>query len=123
MKLLMFLIFQMATLSFAVNPADIPEYTQQGSFVTLRVVPKDRTAKIFVVGHKAAELDFKNEAQILSVSLVNNRKKEVLNLNKQGDYYEVKGLPPKNEPYQLMIQTQAKGKMEELKVDIPSQKP
>jgi hypothetical protein len=108
---------------FAVNPSEIPEYTHQGNLVTIRVVPKDRSAKIFIVGHKAAEMNFKDDAQILSVSVLKKNRKETLQLNRQGDFYEVQGLPEGEKPYQLMIKAAVKGQTEEVKVNIPTQKP
>lgn len=113
----------LGNLSFAVNPSEIPEYTHQGNLITLRVVPKDRTAKIFIVGHKAAEMNLKDETQILSVSLLKKNRKEILQIDRQGDFYEVRGLPGSEKPYELMIEATVKGQMEEIKVNIPKQKP
>lgn len=120
MKALIILVLLISSASYAVNPREVPEFTQQGSLITLRVVPKDRTAKIFIVGHKAAAIELQKDAQVTRVLLVDNEKKETLSLNDQGDYYEVSGLPDHGQPYQLMVQTRVKGKIEEVKIDIPS---
>jgi hypothetical protein len=107
----------------AQNPMEIPEYSHQGSLVSLRIVAKDRTAKIFVAGNKAVEMNLKQEPKLLSVSLLDKSKREVLKMDKQGDFYEVRGLPAGHKAYQLLIEAELQGQIENMKVNIPSQKP
>lgn len=122
-SVLTILVLAFSAMGFAQSPREIPEYTHQGNLVSVRIVPKDRTAKIFLVGHKAAEVNLKDEAKVLSVTLLKKNQKEVLQLDKQGDYYEVKGLPAGRQPYDLMIQTEVRGQAEHLKVEVHPQKP
>jgi hypothetical protein len=121
-KALTLIALQIAMLSFAVNPLEVPEFTQQGNLVTLRVIPKDRAAKIYLIGHKAAEADFRKNAKILKVSLIDHDKREELKIDKQGDYYEIKGLPSRAQPYRLNIQTKVQGQIEDFDFQIPSER-
>jgi hypothetical protein len=81
----------------------ISEYSAQGKLVILRIVPGDKVAKLFVLGKKAAEADFKKDAKVLNVFLKNGATSEELRINDRGDYYEVQGVPKTNTPYELLI--------------------
>lgn len=56
----------MAFANAQVSGNGIAEYSAQGNLVILRIVPGDKVIKLFIVGRKAAELDFKKDAEALS---------------------------------------------------------
>ena len=104
------------------NMRNVPEYTASGKLLSLRIVPGDRTAKIYIVGTKMAEVDLKKDAKILSVHL-NDSKPETLHVNDRGDYYEVRGVPREGQPYKLSIKTRIRGQSEEVPVIIQPKVP
>lgn len=99
-----------------------PEYTASGKLLILRVVPQDRTAKIFVVGSKIAEVDLKRDTKILSVHL-RDPETETLQLNSRGEYYEVNGIPNKGQPYKLSIKARVRDQSEVIPVVIQPKVP
>lgn len=104
------------------RPGD-PEYTAQGRLVIVRVVPKDRTAKLFFVGKKAAELDLKKDHKVLSVTAIGpGSKSEQLSFQGEGDAYTVSQIPDWSQPYDLSIMTETRGQKDELKVKIENGK-
>lgn len=102
--------------------APLSQYSAEGNILIFHVVPGDKTAKIFFVGKKMMEVDFKKDAKILSVFL-NESDGETLQVSPRGDYYEVKGVPRLGQPYRLSIKAEVKGKPEEVKVNISPKKP
>ncbi|KHD88378.1 MAG: hypothetical protein OM95_09590 [Bdellovibrio sp. ArHS] len=104
------------------RPGD-PQFGAEGRLLILKVVPGDRTAKLFFVGKKAAELDFNKDHKLLSVTALKNGQTETLQFKNNGDSYEVFGLPGGKEPYSLGVKSEVKGKVEELKVKIQPAKP
>lgn len=96
------------------------EYTAKGQLATIRVVPGNKTAQIFLVGKEAVSMDLKNEPKIISVTLLQKQKRRQLELNQEGEAYVVKNLPGKGtEPFELLIQTQLRTQKEEVKVKVP----
>lgn len=122
MKQILFLIFLLATSQTVFSQGNIPEYTTQKGLVVLRVVPKDRTAKIFLAGHQAAVLDLKKDAQLLSVTVIKGDQKQKLELRANGEFYEVKNLP-EQKPYELEFQVQVQNKPQQMRLKIDSTKP
>lgn len=104
-------------------PPDDPNYMAQGRMLILRVVPGDKSLKLFFLGKKAGELDMKKDHLVLSITATGNKKQEVLKFKESGEAYEVSELPKWNEPYDLSVKSQVKGTVEELKVKIPAKKP
>jgi hypothetical protein len=104
---------------------DRPEYLATGRLLTVRVVPMDRTAKLFFAGHKAADLDLKREHKLLEITALNptGRQSETLKFNQQGDAYVIQNLPKWKEPFQLNLKSEARGEIEEIKVQIKPKKP
>ena len=114
----------MAALASAqVSGNGIAEYSAQGKLVVLRIVPGDKVAKLFILGKKKAELDLKKDTKIISVFLNSENKSEELRINNRGDYYEVRGLPKHQTPYELSVKTAVKGEKEEVTFKINMQKP
>jgi len=104
------------------RPGD-PQFGAEGRLVILKVVPGDRTAKLFFVGKKAAEIDFNKDHKLLSVTAFKNGQTETLKFKNNGDSYEVLNMPGWSEPYSLGVKSEIKGKVEELKVKIQPSKP
>lgn len=100
-----------------------PEFASEGRLMILRVVPKDKGAKLFFAGRKAADFDFKKDHKLLSVTAMRGEQKEVLQFEKQGDGYQVTNMPTWNEGYTLDVKSEVKGKVEEHNVKIKTSKP
>lgn len=97
----------------------IPQYFAEGAAVALRVVPQDKTARVYLMGRKAVDMDFKKKSKVLSVTL-NSKNPGELRINQKGEYYEIEGLPNSKDPYELSIRTETQGQLEDIKVKINS---
>lgn len=98
-----------------------PQIGGEGRLVMIRVVPGDRTAKLFFVGKKAAEIDFKKDHKVLSITALTDGKSEELHFKSTGEAYEVYGTP--NKPYDLNVKSEVRGKVETIKVNVSPSKP
>lgn len=99
----------------------LPQIGGEGRLLMVRVVPGDKTAKLFFVGKKAAEIDFKKDHKVLSITAFSDGKSEELRFKSTGDSYEVYGTP--NKPYDLNVKSEVKGNVETIKVNISPAKP
>lgn len=96
------------------------QYTAEGRLLTVKLVPGDKTAKLFFVGKKVADLNFQKDHKLLSVIARNSNKKEILKFTGTGDSYEVSELPKWKTPYELTLKSELNGQFEELKVKVKS---
>ncbi|MBV2167840.1 MAG: hypothetical protein KUL82_03950 [Bdellovibrio sp.] len=114
-----------STLAFSQEPPrpGDPQFGAEGRLVILKVVPGDRTAKLFFVGKKAAEIDFTKDHKLLSVTAFKDGQTETLKFRNNGDSYEVLDMPGWKGPYSLGVKSEIKGKVEEFKVKIQPSKP
>lgn len=120
--LFLFSSSSMAQPSMGERP-DNPEYMSTGKLVTIRVVPGDRTAKLYVVGKKAAELNVQKDHQILEITALSPQKKtEILQFQRNGDAYEISNMPSWKEPYDLNVKAETRGQKEEVRVRINQNK-
>lgn len=99
------------------RPGD-SEYTAQSRLLIVRVVPGDKTAKLYLAGKKAGELDLKKESRVLSITAFGAKKTEELVFKGEGEFYEIQNLPSWREPYELSIRAETRGIQEEVKVPI-----
>ena len=104
------------------RPTD-PEYLAQGHLLILRVVPHENTAKLFFAGHKFAHIDFQKDHKVLEITAFKANEREELQFSKQGDSYLVPHLPDWSQPYDLVVKSATKGKIENLRVHLPNTKP
>ena len=89
-KLSYFIIFfPFISLSQEFRPGN-PSYVGENKLIVLRFVPQDKSGKVFLVGSKVADIDFKKNAKLLSVTMLTDSQEEVLQLNQNGSYYEIK---------------------------------
>lgn len=100
-----------------------PLYKSETDVVILNYVPGSKSAKLFFTGSKIADFDLKKDAKIVSVVMMNNQKKETLKLNQAGNFYEVESTTtfPKN--YQIIVNTELRGKPKEMKLNINPNSP
>lgn len=104
-------------------PPGAPQFGAEGRLLILKVVPGDRTAKLFFIGKKAVTLDFQKDHKLLSVTAFNDGQKETLKFRSSGESYEVLNMPAWKEPYSLDVKSEVRGKVEELNVKIVPTKP
>lgn len=124
LKILLLVLSSISFFAFAQKPPpDDPNYMAQGRLLILRVVPGDKSVKLFFAGKKTGELDLKKEHSVLSVTAMGGQKQETLKFKESGEAYEVLDLPTWTEPYDLTVKSRVKGKVEELKVKIQPTKP
>jgi hypothetical protein len=100
-----------------------PQYKAESNLVILRFFPGSKSGKIFLAGTKVADLDFSKDAKNLSVVMLNDSKKEILKLNGNGDYYEVESAATFPTSYQILVNAEVRGKLQELKLKVPNTKP
>lgn len=104
------------------RPGD-PQFGGEGRMVILRVVPGDKSAKLYFIGKKAAEINFNKDLKLLSVTALSGGKTETLQFKNTGDSYEVLNTPSEKGPYELNVKSEVRGKVEEIKVKIQPKKP
>ena len=100
-----------------------PEYQSVSRSVVLRVVPGDKTAKLFVAGHKTATADLSKQPVVVSVTAWNQGESEILDFRRDGDGYLITELPKWREPYDINVKLESRGNLEEMKVRIGDQAP
>ena len=95
-----------------------PEYQASSRAAILRVVPGDKTAKLFIAGHKTAQADLSKQPVVVSVTAWNQGDSEILDFRRDGDGYLITELPKWQEPYDLAVTLESRGNVEEMKVRI-----
>ncbi len=109
---------------FSICAKDMEEYKAESRFLILRIVPGDKSAKLYLAGKKSAELSLQKDTQLLSVTAFDDSKKtETLKFSGEGDQYIIENLPQWKKPYQIKVKAQVKGLPEELHVKVGNQKP
>ena len=104
-------------------PPGFPQIGAEGRLLTLKVVPGESTVKLFFAGKEAAQVDFNKNHKLVSVTLSKAGKKENLQFRNIGEAYEVTESAKYSKPYSLEIKSEVRGKIEQLKVDIPIKNP
>lgn len=99
------------------RPGD-PQFGGEGRMLILRVVPKDKTAKLYFLGKKSAEINFNKDHKLLSVTALSNGKRETLQFKNTGDSYEVLNVPSDKGIYELDVKSEVRGKIDDIKVKI-----
>lgn len=99
------------------------KYEAEGRLLVLKVVPGNKSAKLFFVGKKAAELDLKAGHKLLSVTAMGEGQKEELKFRNTGDSYEVTNFPEWPKAFELRVKSEIKGQIEEHKLKIQPSKP
>lgn len=124
-RFIFFLLLIPMGLAFAQEPLSpgTPQFGAEGRLVILKVVPGDRTAKLFFIGKKAVTLDFQKDHKLLSVTALKDGQKETLKFRNNGESYEVLNMPAWRDPYSLDVKSEVRGKVEELNVKIVPTKP
>lgn len=110
-----------------VAPTNSPDYRPlmiQGQIASIRIVPGDKSMKLFVLGKKTLEAKPTSDLrpEILKVTAFSGNNQEELRLTPEGDYYTVTK-PKLQNPYSLRIETRLQEQMEKLEVKIPNKKP
>ncbi len=122
-KLFCFIIFlPFVGLSQESRPGN-PSYTGENKLIVLRFVPQDKSGKVFLVGSKVADIDFNKNAKLLSVVMLTDKQEEVLQLDQNGSYYEIKRAKTFPQSYKLVFKTKIQGKIEDLQLKVDSRKP
>ncbi len=98
-----------------------PEYLGSGRLLTIRIVPADRTAKLYVVGKKAAQIEIGKDYQVIEITALNKKQNETLEFRRDGEAYVISNLPKWNEPYDLKVRAETRGQKDEVKVRIDKQ--
>ncbi len=91
----------------------------QGQVLSLRIIPADKTAKIFVMGKKVLEA----KPKLLQVTAFDKNNHEELHLTQQEDHYTVTNPQHLEKPYKLKIRAQYNKSEEKFEVEVPSKMP
>jgi hypothetical protein len=108
-------------------PMGSPDYRPlmiQGQIASIRIVPGEKSLKLFVLGKKALEAKPKSDfrPEVLRVTAFTKESQEELKLSPSGDYYTV--TPPQwKDPYSLRIETKIDQQLEKLEIKIPRSQP
>lgn len=90
----------------------------QGQLVSVRVVPAEKSAKLYVVGKKVAQ----TKPKVLQVTAFNKDQEEELHMTPQGEYYTVNN-PKLKKPYSLRVRTQLDKDEEKFEIKVPQSSP
>lgn len=94
-----------------------PKYEAEGRLLIFRIVPADKSAKIFLVGRKAGELNLGKDARLISVTTLRGSQAEELKFNGDGTSYEV-SLPSKETDLTLTLKAEIRGQPDHVKIKI-----
>lgn len=92
----------------------------EGKMLIFQIVPQDKTAKLFVLGKKQAELNFK-DAKILKITAFNKEKTEILQFKDDGSTYTITNWPSWKNDFELNISAQYQKQKEDVKLQIKGQ--
>lgn len=104
------------------RPGD-PQFWTEGRLLVLKVVPGDKSAKFFFAGKKMANIDFKKDHKLLSITAINKDKVETLQFKDNGESYEVTKMPSWKGAYELNVKSEVRGSVEDLKIKLNLEKP
>lgn len=90
----------------------------QGQLMSVRVVPADKTAKLYILGKKVVQTGPKIRPRILQVTAFNQDQEEELHLTPEGDYYTVSN-PKLSKPYSLRVRAQLAHEEEKFEISVP----
>lgn len=91
----------------------------QGQIMSVRVVPADKSAKLFVLGKKALDYKAGLKPKVLQVTAFNSGEEEELHLTPEGDYYTINN-PQIKKPYSLRVRTQLDKQEEKFEIKVPT---
>lgn len=92
----------------------------EGKMLIFQIVPQDKTAKLFVLGKKQAELNFK-DTKILKITAFNKEKTEILQFKDDGSTYTITNWPSWKNDFELNISAQYQKQKEDVKLQIKGQ--
>jgi hypothetical protein len=102
---------------------DNVEYLSQGRLLNVRIVPGQKSVKIFIAGNKITDLSYNKDHKLLEVTATNpDQQKQVLQFTKDGDAYVISKLPEWDNNYELNLRAETRGQVEEHKIQIKGSK-
>lgn len=113
-----FTVFLFSLTSWSQFPHE-PQAQANGKLFSIHLTPKDKKARIYIVGKKAAHFDFKTNEAKLELFARQGTKQEKLEFTKIGDAFEVTELPKWQGPFELHLKGKIRKESESLKLDIP----
>ena len=90
----------------------------QGQLMSVKVVPADKSAKLYILGKKAAESKPSIRPKLLQVTAFNKDEEEELHLTPEGEYYTVSN-PKLKRPYSLRVRAKVEEKEEKFEIKVP----
>ena len=91
-------------------------YESEGQLISLRLIPGDKTAKLYLVGKKTAELSMQKNPKLVSVMSSFRGKNEELAFTNEGDAYVISPFP--SNPSVLKIKAEIGEKQETIKLKV-----
>lgn len=91
-------------------------YEGEGRLVIFRIVPGDKSAKLYLVGKKAADLDFRKDVRLLSITATKpGGSREELRFEESGDSYLVTPFPESHD-LTFEVKAETRGKKENIRL-------
>src|SRR5262245_35055371 len=104
-------------LSFLIMAGGEKLYEAEGRLITFRVVPGEKSAKLFLLGKKAGELSWEKDAHLISVTAFSGKSSEKLRFKEDGSSYILTEIP-KSADLTLSLRAELRGKKESVKIRI-----
>lgn len=117
--LLTWLFLSLSAFHLSAQFPDDPKIEATGKLLTIRVVPQDKSARIYLAGVEAAAIDLKTSSPMVEITAQKGKERRKLEFTNLGDAYEVKELPSWSKPYELIFKARVKEKTEDIRVNIP----
>lgn len=118
MTILMALLMK-PTLGFSQGSLDQP-IVQQGSLVSLKIIPRKHTVEFYLAGVKGAEVAFEKTG--LTGTVLIGQKQRALNFAKEKGFYSVSRTSlPSGAQSSMNLNVNVEGKTESFRVDLPQQ--
>ncbi len=93
---------------------------QQGSLVSLKIIPKKHTVEFYLAGVKGAEVAFEQAG--LTGTVLIGQKQRALNFAKEKGFFSVnRSSLPAGEKSSMKLDVKVEGKSESFRVDLPPQ--
>lgn len=93
----------------------VKRYEAEGRVLTFRVVPGEKSAKLFLLGRKAGELNLNADARLISVTALHGGRSERLLFKPDGEAYLIPEFP-ENGDLMLTLKAEVHGRKDQVKI-------
>jgi len=96
-----------------------PTAQANGKIFSLQLAPKEKKARVYIIGHKKAQINLDGTTPILEITAKQGQKQQKLEFTKFGDAFEVKELPKWKGPFELHLKGSVNEESEQFSLEVP----